>query len=174
MASLEEKYTSNARVLDNLNDLNNQLARIAEIERLKQEIEQEKLKQQVIQEDTKRVEEEKQKLENMTQKLIRKVKVTQNKNKELEEKYEVAQFGGSMKLADMNQVNVRYVTMIEEELERVDLSIMSIGDLSRLTRVFSKQLDRVNDERDKREKYVLNKLDNHGESFEGTSNVYDI
>jgi len=47
---------------------------------------------------------------------------------------------------------------IEDELNRVDLFIMSIGNLSRLVKVYSNQIEKVTTERDKHDDCVKNRF----------------
>lgn len=152
-----------AMVADNIRALNHEQARSAELERLRQELESIKMANKQIREDNEKTKQEHKQFEELNQKLIKRIKVEQLKAKELEEKIEVATEGGNERLTTMEALNFHYIDMIEDELNRVDLSIMSMGDLSRLVSVFNKQILRVNDERDKRDYYIKKKLRALGE-----------
>ncbi len=94
-----------------------------------------------------------------TQKLMRTLKQKENITKELEEKLQVTEEGGTDRLAVLETVNDSYLESIESELERVELDVMSIGDLSRLLLIYSKQIERVNEERDRRTLFIQTRIE---------------
>lgn len=156
-------FVDTAMVAENIRALNDEQVRLSEIDRLKQEIEILRQRNKDMLEDREKTKQECKQAEELQQKLIKKLKIEQLKAKELEEKIEVATEGGNERLTTMESLNFHYIDMIEDELNRVDLSIMSMGDLSRLIKLFNKQLQRTNDERDRRDHYVKNKLRALGE-----------
>lgn len=95
----------------------------------------------------------------ITQKLTMKIKSQENLTKQLEEELQLEREGGTDKLATMETLQDSYLEMIEQELNQVELNVMSTGDLSRLLVILKDQISRINKERDRRDAYLQRKLE---------------
>lgn len=66
--------------------------------------------------------------------------------KKLERQIEAARKGYKEELFSVDQQNKAFLDSLEEELKKVNLEVMSVGDLQRMTGIFMEQMQKVTEQ----------------------------
>lgn len=131
----------------------------AQITLLRKQLEELKSETQEAQQQSQQRRNELENQRQFNERLTRKLKHQEHLTKELEEKIMVEREGGTDKLATLESLQDSYLEMIEQELNQVELDVMSVGDLSRFLIILNDQMTRINQERDRRELFIQRKID---------------
>ncbi len=129
------------------------------IESLKSQLEKETSKLQTTLQESKETEDKIFQQQLYNQKLMLTLKQKENITKQLEEKIQVCMEGGTDRLASLDTMNDAYLESIEVELNQIELDVMSSGDLSKLIVILNGQIQRVNEERDRRTVFIQTRIE---------------